>query len=189
MKYSIVFLFLLVSCELQYQDKNIVESEIISIDSTNQLIDIPLKDAFLLHQIVFGRFCGECSGNCAPMFRLNLCGNVSTLWADYNNNYFKGESYLKFDTDLNKKEKLAIAYDIMYRLPKILRAWKSDIKRFGCPDCTDGCGIYIEIGNTDSDRPTKKFALDLYPTERDSVPKEITEYAKYINTKINELMR
>lgn len=177
----------MVSCVGKYSNKSEPEGRINGEDSINLLTDLVTQDSIKIDEIIFGRFCGECGGNCAPMFRLNTEGNANTLWADYDNNYFKGTDSLKFETDLNKSEKLNIAYDVMWKLPRVLREMKTDFKRFGCPDCTDGCGIYLEIRSFSENNIRKRFALDLYPQDKDSIPEEVSAYAQYISLKVNEL--
>ena len=39
--------------------------------------------------IIFGVFCGECSGHCATMYRYNMRGNSNTLFVDSTDSYFK----------------------------------------------------------------------------------------------------
>lgn len=189
MRISVVIsiLFLLVGCN---NKKGVNEAGTIKINNQIQkqsIEEAQNKDSIVIEEIIFGRFCGECGGNCAPMFRLNIMGNVATLWADYENDYFKGTEYLKFKTDLNKNNKLSIACDILKHFPQILKTMKPGEKTFGCPDCTDGCGIYVEITESGWLPINKKFRIDLYAS--DNVPTEITDYAKYINLKIKLLLK
>lgn len=143
-------------------------------------------DSSYVGEIIFGRFCGQCIRNCAPMFRLNTTGKATTLWADYEDSYFKGNGTLKFATDLNQRELIDKAYQVMWKLPKALLDAAQDEKTFGCPDCTDGCGIYIEF-TTELGGKSKRFRLDWGPS--DSIPKEITDYADFVDSTINEIMK
>jgi hypothetical protein len=54
-------------------------------------------------------------------------------------------------------------------------------QKFGCPDCTDGCGIYLE---TKFDTVIKKFYID-YQTEE--LPKEIRSFAEFLKRTIKQL--
>lgn len=180
----IVFIGLLISCKENSRYNKYAES------STKGLV-LPEsksgnKDSTYVQEIIFGRFCGECSGNCAPMFRLNTSGNATTLWADYDNTYFKRNGNLEFKTDLNRQELIGKAYQVVRKLPKVLLNSMLVEKTFGCPDCADGCGIYIEFTTEPGEKP-KKFKLDWGPSDR--IPKVITDYAGFVDSTINEIMK
>jgi hypothetical protein len=182
--YIIMAITLMIGCSNK-------SSETRNVDHSAKGLTLPQTksesvDSSYVGEIIFGRFCGECIGNCAPMFRLNTMGNATTLWADYENNYFKGNGTLEFATDLNQRELIDKAYQVMWKLPKALLNAKQDEKTFGCPDCTDGCGIYIEF-MTELGGKSKIYRLDWGPS--DSIPKEITDYADFVDTTINEIMK
>lgn len=143
------------------------------------------QDSIFRGELIFGRFCGHCIGNCTPMFRFNSMGNVTTLWADYENGFFKGNGALKFATDLNQRELVDKAHQVVRELPEELVNATKDETTYGCPDCTDGCGIYIEFTN-ELGGNSKRFRLDWEPS--DSISQEITEYANFVNSIINEIV-
>ena len=77
-------------------------------------------------QIIFGRYCGECNGICAPMFRLIINQKEPTLYADFNDTYFNLEHRTEFNSDLNQEQKLEIANEIAEKIPDTLYNWETD---------------------------------------------------------------
>jgi len=135
-------------------------------------------------QIIFGRYCGECDQNCAPMFRLIMDKKEPTLSADFQDTYFNLENKFEFNTDLNQDEKLKIANEIAEKIPETLYNWKTDKERFGCPDCTDGCGYYLEFIKKNGD--LKIFDLDDFE-ETKNIPKEVLEFTRFLAERIDKL--
>ncbi|MCE3282548.1 MAG: hypothetical protein K0Q66_1285 [Chitinophagaceae bacterium] len=156
-----------------------------SSDSLQVISPNKEKDSALVEELIFGRFCGHCGGNCSPMFSLNTSGNVLTLRADYENHYFKGRDSLQFKNTLDEPAKLELAYQVMRRLPEMLLAYSKTEDSFGCPDCADGCGIYVEFIPEGGTAP-KKFRLDLQESE--GQPKVLSDYARFVSDKVNEIM-
>ena len=135
-------------------------------------------------QIIFGMYCGECDENCAPIFRLIMDKNAPTLSADFEDSYFNLESKLEFKTDLNQEKELKIANEIAENIPETLYNWKSEKERFGCPDCTDGCGYYLEFIKENGD--LKVFDLDDFE-ETENIPKEVLEFTHFLADRIKLL--
>ncbi|MDH7912318.1 hypothetical protein [Winogradskyella sp. SYSU M77433] len=135
-------------------------------------------------QIIFGRYCGECYENCAPMFRLIMNKNKPTLTADFEDTYFNLESRLEFNTNIIQEEKLKIANEIVEKIPEALYKWKTDKERFGCPDCTDGCGYYLEFIKKNGD--LKIFDLDDFE-ETENIPKKVLEFTHFLAKRIDKL--
>jgi len=142
-------------------------------------------ESLKFRQIIFGRYCGECDGNCAPMFLLKLNNNESTLMADFDNTFFRSEKRFEFKTDLNQKQNLEIAREIAKNIPDTLYNWKTDEETFGCPDCTDGCGYYLEF-KTESGK-VKTFNLDWI--KNDKILKEISDFTVFMAERINDLIK
>lgn len=130
-------------------------------------------------QIVFGRFCGECDSNCATMYRYTAEGRKA-MAADYTDSYFANRKPTVFATPLNGAAYLKMGDDIVAQIPRVLLdAEKTET--FGCPDCTDGCGLYLEVVVNGK---TKQFYID-YQT--DGLNGEIKTFAEYLKTKIQDL--
>lgn len=135
-----------------------------------------------VNYFIFGRFCGECSFECAPMFRFNSDGHAMTLQADYEDNYFEDKLIFKNQIpDLNKKR---IANELLDKIPTSLLNHKGNKKRFGCPDCNDGCDVYLEISQ--SQGLVKIFWLDLM--EHEDLPKDVQEYTIMVDDAINRIL-
>lgn len=140
--------------------------------------------------IVFGIFCGECSSHCATMYRYNRMGNANTLFVDSTDSYFSTPRKMVFNNPVEGAGKFQIVERLVHQIPGSFlekeetgSAAKSNevSERFGCPDCTDGCGIYFEM---EQGRVVKKFFID---TNTNVVPKEIGEFAKDIKAALAAL--
>lgn len=137
-----------------------------------------------IQQMTVGVFCGECSNHCATMFRYQLGGNANTLWVDYTDSYFeKGEDNMSFDTQITDIKKYTLVNDILKHIPDSLLLSEKTSERFGCPDCSDGCGIYLEIVQNNK---SKKFAIDYQTSELSGYIKEFAEYLKITIGKLKE---
>lgn len=106
-------------------------------------------------RIVFGRFCGECAGDCAAMYTYKLAETGKTLGVDTSNGYF--DDKIKEDVQLYDTALFRLADEVYTGLPATFVTGGQKNEEFGCPDCTDGCGLYVEVqqGGTVS-----KFRID-----------------------------
>jgi hypothetical protein len=143
-----------------------------------------------VEKVVFGIFCGECANNCAIMYSYHMGGNANMFWADYTDSYFKkGVDKMSFKTQVTDLEKYALASDIVKHIPKSLILSNKTTQKFGCPDCTDGCGIYFEITQYNENtykRATKRFYIDYSTSELNGEIKEFVEYLKIAIGKLND---
>ena len=80
--------------------------------------------------------------------------------------------------------KIKKAVELLQQVPDTLIHWKTDEMIFGCPDCLDTCGNYLEIGRKDG--TVKKFYLDTY-AETKKIPKEILNFSFLMNEIIQQL--
>jgi len=155
-----------------------------SDNNENQMFNSKSIDSLYdkhIDQVSFGIFCGECSHNCATMYRYSMVGNQNSLFVDHTDSYFNNYGKISFGTQITDKNKLAIADKIVKNIPDNLLTTKKSIETFGCPDCTDGCGIYFEIHQG---KTTKKFYIDYSNSE---MPKEIQKFAEFLKTNIRKL--
>lgn len=98
--------------------------------------------------IVFGHFYGHCLGeDCVKMFKLTK----DQLYEDTTDSYLATD----FDFVELEKEKFELANELLQALPDKLL--KEDKDTFGCPDCADQGGLYIEISN---DGKTSSWRID-----------------------------
>lgn len=172
----IVFMMTLFSCqeppkvtgpESTFPDKNIPKTKrFVSSDSTQRQPYIEQIDHF-----IFGVYCGECSGDCATMYRYNMGGNAHTLQVDHTNSFFNQPREVKCNTPINDGAKIRLAGEVVDYIPlEILQATTD--KRYGCPDCTDGCGVYFELG---MGKQVHRFYLDPINIKLDPAIKDFTQ--------------
>ena len=118
------------------------------------------------------------------MFRLKMDKKDPTLSADFEDTYFNLENKFEFNTDLNQEKKLKIANEIAERIPETLYNWKTGKEKFGCPDCTDGCGCYLEFIKNNGD--LKIFDLDDFE-DTENIPREVLEFTRFLDERIDKL--
>lgn len=89
--------------------------------------------------VIFGHFYGECMGEeCVELFKLQ----GPKVFEDVQDNYPGGQThYIGKFVDLGPTKHMQ-AKDLMDYFPKRLLRESAD--RFGCPDCRDQGGLYIE---------------------------------------------
>lgn len=139
------------------------------------------KNENSIYYIVVGVFCGECSGHCATMYKYNLVDKPNMVLIDTTDSYFRQNGNLVFNKVVYDKEKVDIARKIVGHIPTQLLATTKLTESFGCPDCTDGCGIYFEFRQGGK---TKTFQLD-YQTNQ--LKGDIKEFAEYLKITIGQL--
>ncbi|MBK9248973.1 MAG: hypothetical protein IPM69_12875 [Ignavibacteria bacterium] len=140
----------------------------------------PSKLDNTIDQIIFGVYCGECGNHCATMYRYSMGGNQNSFSADFTDSYFN-KSEIIFNTYFNDKYHFDIGHDIASHIPVELLTLSKSSERFGCPDCTDGCGIYFEITKANT---KQKFYIDFQTSQ---LTGEIKNFADYLKTKIAQL--
>lgn len=89
---------------------------------------------------VFGRFYGECLGEeCIEIFKLQ----DGKLFEDRNDQYVSNESFYVADFQALDDSKYEAVKDLWSFIPGAI--YEEDQVRFGCPDCADQGGLYLEI--------------------------------------------
>jgi hypothetical protein len=149
------FLMVLFACKQQHKKpETIVEN----IEKSPNLISIKHDTALStgVEKIIFGIFCGECSYHCATMYQLNLTGDSAILLVDYSDSFFK-KGGINCTIPITDQRKLKSAINIIKNIPESFLTSTKLHETFGCPDCTDGCGIYFEMTQN---KLTKKFSMD-----------------------------
>jgi len=134
-----------------------------------------------IKQIVFGIYCGECGEHCATMYRYSVDSNLFA--ADLTDAYFNDPASIRFNTPLNDQFHLGIGSDILANIPDTLLNEPLPYKRYGCPDCGDGCGIYFEIS-----RAGQKQQLFI-DHQTEALGGQIKIFAEYMNGRIKELRK
>jgi hypothetical protein len=120
--------------------------------------------------LIFGHFYGECTGEiCVETFKLTN----NALFEDTNDNY-SGEdfNFVQLGSEIFEQVK-----DLAEAFPDQLLTEDTDI--FGCPDCADGGGLFIqysENGNVNS------WRFDQFKV---GVPDYLHPFMDKVNEKIN----
>ncbi len=123
--------------------------------------------------IIFGRFCGECSGECATMYRYEIATNK--LFVDHTDSYWQADTLhpIKFATEIKDSSICERAKEIRDYLPMSIISRNSIAIKYGCPDCTDGCGIYLEIKEN---RTIRRIRIDYRSSQLDGDAKLLSEF-------------
>jgi hypothetical protein len=180
---DIVIVILLVITLFACQEQNSKTTSITRVEQKDSIASKTEKiiDKNIVEQIIFGEYCGECIDSCAIMYCYNIMGNQNSLFVDYTDSYFGKNRKLKFKTPIIDKDKLAIASQIVKKIPKCLQNSEKLTETYGCPDCTDGCGIYFEIKK---ETGSYKYYID---TDVSVLKGEIKQFAEYLIENIQNL--
>jgi len=119
--------------------------------------------------LVFGHFYGECGGeDCVETFKLTR----TTLYEDTNDNYVGIEfNFIKLDND-----KFNAVKDLVDFFPNELLT--SNETTFGCPDCADGGGLFIQYSKNGTIR---NWNID---QTKANVPSYLHSFIDKVNEKI-----
>lgn len=91
-----------------------------------------------LDYLIFGHFYGHCIGKeCVEIFKLTSDG----LYENTTDSYLASE----FDFSAMEQDKFDMARELKSAIPVPL--FQSTDTTFGCPDCADQGGLYIEISS------------------------------------------
>ena len=150
-------------------------------DSDTTSVDTPRSSAANTYTaIVFGKYCGHCLGNCTDMFRYQMNRDVITLLADTTDSYLRKGSF-QFDWFLAQVQH-SIANALVENMPASLHSVSDTLTRFGCPDCADQCGFYLET--IDASQRSRKFQFD---TDTAQVPQELRSFVIQLGNAVNQL--
>jgi len=119
------------------------------------------------------------------MYCYNMMGNANTLFVDYTDSYFRSNGEINFATQITDRNKFKLASDIVAHIPKYLLTTNKKSEKFGCPDCSDGCGIYFEILQ-DRNRIIKKFYID---TDTSQLTGDVKTFSTYLRTTIHKMKK
>ncbi|MEO8771201.1 MAG: hypothetical protein ABI402_13990 [Ferruginibacter sp.] len=168
--------FVIISCDQKNKTVIATTAEI------NKKDCLPQADTNRMYEyILFGMFCGECGSHCATMFQYNMIGNATTLLADYTDSYFEHKDNVICKTPIKNVEKMHLANSIVEKIP--VQLLTTSQHRFGCPDCTDGCGIYFEFSLKGK---VKKFTID---TETSKLSPDMKSFSEFLQELITEMKK
>lgn len=128
---------------------------------------------------IIGSYYGECMGDCAILYK----AENGKLYAD-NVKWFHlnvNSSILKFDDSPLSNDKFILVDKLKNNLPNYLI--NNPSKTFGCPDCADQGGMYIEI------RQDGKVIFWNIDTGIASLPKEIKNYITQCKELLEQLAK
>ena len=131
--------------------------------------EIAKEESQNFNYLTFGHFFGSCGGdNCVQTFQLTNDKLFKDTISDYT-----GED-LNF-TELSN-EKYELVKDLMDAFPAELL--NSDEDFFGCPDCSDGGGLFIQYSENGI---LKSWRIDLFKT---NVPEYLHDFMDEVQEKI-----
>lgn len=110
-------------------------------------------------------------------------GNSNTLFVDSTDSYFKNYGKVVCKTQINDITKFQIVNKLVQQIPQTFLKIDKTEQTFGCPDCTDGCGIYFELGQGTT---TKKFYIDYHTSELEKEAKDFGEFVKETLIQLNK---
>ncbi|QGW29212.1 hypothetical protein [Phnomibacter ginsenosidimutans] len=131
--------------------------------------------------IIFGVYCGECLGHCATMYSYNMKSDSNQLFVDTTDSFFKLNGRIICKTPIQDPTKLLIVNKLVQQIPNTFLDTDVREQKLGCPDCTDGCGIYFELGQKNI---SKKFYIDLHSKH---LTKEVSAFCDRIKETLNLL--
>ena len=122
----------------------------------------------------FGTYYGHCLGNCAHAYKLNEDG----LFPDQVERGYL-EPGIAYATQSLSAENIALAQKLLEDFPAELM--KEEAEVFGCPDCADQGGFYLEIKQGES---TRSWRID---TNDDQIPAYLSAYTAKVRKAVEEL--
>ena len=127
-------------------------------------------DLYNVDYLIFGHYYGECIGEgCVETFKLT----ESELYEDTKDPYAGGD----FDFQPLENEKFEQVKDLINYFPEELLS--SEKEHFGCPDCADGGGLYIEISENGK---VNSWRIDQMES---NVPEYLHGFMAKVNEKIS----
>jgi len=105
--------------------------------------------------LIFGTFYGECAGNCTVVYKIQ------------NNFLFEDDQEIGIPEEIPflpaplSNTKYQIAEEMLSTFPSDLLNSDKDI--YGCPDCADQGGVYLETGKGNE---TRKWRIDAADSEQ-----------------------
>ena len=126
----------------------------------------------VIEPIIFGHYYGHCFGEtCIETFKLENGKLYEDLDDDYSRNDF---NFVELSDALYEQ-----VVDIVNHIPQELREVNG--QTFGCPDCADQGGVYIELFDSSNAEADMKFYIDQSAT---NTPKYLHEFVDIVNAKI-----
>lgn len=120
--------------------------------------------------LIFGHFYGFCLGEeCIEIFKLTN----TKLYEDTEDSY----ALDNFNFEEKENEKFNLVKDLVDFIPEDLLSENDDV--IGCPDCSDGGGIYIEYSKNGV---IKSWRIDQF---KQNTPDYLHDFMDKVNEKIS----
>ena len=133
------------------------------------------EDGFELNTerfLIFGTYAGECIGpQCVRLYRI-----TSTELFEGVDETYPGSVPYNGDFELLPQATFEAVKDLIEAIPNSLI--DADSQTFGCPDCADQGGYYLEY-NTPTE--VKAWFID---TNEDAIPEYLNDLTKILNEKL-----
>lgn len=177
---TLLFLLLLFNCK---SNKGSEKLNYELTQNNNIASKTQLKTEPRIIYVIYGSFCGECWNNCTKLYRHDLIGNITTFWTDETDSYFEKDK-MEFNTKMNKESE-KISYEFINKIPvSILKSTKTR-NIYGCPDCTDGCGLYFEYQLDEINSKPIIYEMDYSLADTDGDVKDLGVMIKQTIEKLN----
>ncbi len=124
--------------------------------------------------IIFGHFYGFCAGEeCVEIFKLT----PTALSEDKKDGYPNWKEGYEGDFVALSNEKFEAVTGLFTSVPEALLAVQDTV--LGCPDCTDGGGVYIEYKNGSDQR---YWLIDQFQQD---IPDDVYQIVEEVNNAVN----
>jgi len=123
--------------------------------------------------VIFGKYYGECMGDCVHLYRLT----TSELFED-DQEWGVPDEFPFFSTSM-ASSKFEAAKHLLGSIPKDLKS--ASQSTYGCPDCADQGGFYLELME---DGEKRKWHIDVWDEGQSS---EIINYKAQIDLVVNDI--
>lgn len=174
-----LFSIAVASCTNAVEQNGASKIDSTAVDTSRSVSHSPEYDV-----VVFGKYCGFCGSNCTNMFQYNMRGNATTLLADTTDGYLKQNGKFQFDWPL-PQDRQSVANALVKAIPASLANATDTLTRFGCPDCADQCGYFLQTTDAGTQR-VRKFQFD---TDTAQVPKELRSFVVQLGNAVEQLKR
>ena len=126
----------------------------------------------VIETIIFGHYYGRCFGEtCIETYKIENGKLYEDFDDDYSRNTF---NFVKLSDKLFEQ-----VVDIINHIPQELREVNG--QTFGCPDCADQGGVYIELFDSSNSEADMKFFID---QNSNNTPKYLHEFVDIVNAKV-----
>jgi hypothetical protein len=131
--------------------------------------------------VMFGVYFGKCEKHCAPMFQYTLKDSV--LLSDTTDSFLR-KSQVTCSVPVRNKNKLFLASDIVNHIPVSMLVSSKPLTTLGCPDCTNGGGIYLELKSEKG--MATRFMIDF---QTDHLDGDVKIFADYFEMQMSKMCK